>query len=244
MYTERRGQTSVLVWLIAVAILMVVIMLLLPATQLERVGPRPLSCRSCLKQIGLSLHVYHEHYGSFPPAYIADAGGRPMHSWRVLLLPFMEEKKLYELYRFDEPWDGPNNRKLHGEMVRVFACPHNRGKQPETETNYLAVVGPQTMWPGEKATKWSEIKDGSSNTIMVVEVHGSGIHWMEPRDLHMVQMSIAINPARGQGVSSGHPHGATFLFADGRVQFLPDETPPDALRAALTIAGGEKTALP
>src|SRR5262249_42952585 len=69
-------------------------------------------CKNNLKQIGLAMFNYHDAYGCFPPAYIADADGRPMHSWRVLLLPFLDEAARYRKYRFDEPWDGPNNSEL------------------------------------------------------------------------------------------------------------------------------------
>src|SRR5207248_2869881 len=68
----------------------------------------------CIKQIGLALLNYHDTYGSFPPAYVADATGKPIHSWRVLILPFMEQSSLYNAYSMAEPWDGPNNRKLLG----------------------------------------------------------------------------------------------------------------------------------
>ena len=69
-------------------------------------------CAANLTKIGLAMHAYHEAYGCFPPAFVADTRGRPMHSWRVLILPFAGERALYEAYRFDEPWDGPNNRHL------------------------------------------------------------------------------------------------------------------------------------
>jgi Protein of unknown function (DUF1559) len=210
----------------------------------SRESSRRASCMNSLRQIEVALHSYHADYGSFPPAYIANANGKPMHSWRVLILPYMEQQALYERYNFNEPWDGPNNRKLHNVIMKSYCCPSRSDKQPKTETNYVVVVGPQTMWPGDKATKLTDVKDGTSNTIMLVEFHDSGIHWMEPRDLHTVQMPMAINAPRGQGICSLHPHGANAILADGSVRFLSDKTPPDALRAALTIAGSEKTALP
>src|SRR5262245_44252816 len=77
-----------------------------------REAARRSNCKGELKQIGLALLNYREAYGCFPPPYVADASGRPMHSWRVLILPFIDHAALYREYRFDEPWDGPNNRKL------------------------------------------------------------------------------------------------------------------------------------
>ncbi len=205
-----------------------------------REAARRMQCSNHLKQIGLALQNYHDTYGSLPPAYIADQTGKPIHSWRVLILPFMEQKPLYDKYRFDEPWDGPNNAKLHNRIVEVFCCPSRPKQQPKSETSYVAVIGPQTAWPERNATKMSDFKDGTSNTILVVEIANSGIHWMEPRDLHVVQMPMALNAARGQGISSHHPNVAMAVYLDGHTQAINDNIPPQILRALLTIAGGEQ----
>jgi hypothetical protein len=107
------------------------------------------SCHNNLKQIAIALHNYHDTFGSLPPAYVADENGRPMHSWRVLLLPFIEHKALYDEYRFDEPWDGPHNRQLADYMPSVYRCPSDPGANPRLPiSSYLAVVGPETIWPG------------------------------------------------------------------------------------------------
>ena len=97
-----------------------------------------------------------------------------MHSWRVLLLPYLERKDLYSQYDFDEPWDGPNNSKLHGTRVRYFESPSGVGVVGETSC--VAIVGMQTVWPGAKTTKNADIKDGLSNAVLVAEIHNSGIH--------------------------------------------------------------------
>src|SRR6516165_2689000 len=80
-------------------------------------------CKNNLMNIGLALHNYHDQFGSFPPACVADENGRPMHSWRVLILPFLDQTPLYNQYRFDEPWDGPNNKKLADTILAVYNCP-------------------------------------------------------------------------------------------------------------------------
>ncbi|MBI3860276.1 MAG: DUF1559 domain-containing protein [Planctomycetia bacterium] len=207
-------------------------------------APRRSTCRNNLKQIGLALHNYHETYGCLPPAYIADANGRPMHSWRVLLLPYLDQTPLYQSYRFDEPWDGPNNSKLAKIALPIFCCPsdeHNSGTNAaRCNANYLAVVGDETAWPGPRPTTIGEMKDGTSETLLLIEVTNSGIHWMEPRDLHVLQMAPSINAKAGQGISSRHKSGANSLMADGAVRFLPDSLPAETLRGLLTIDGGEK----
>jgi hypothetical protein len=219
--------------------------LLTPTLGPHRESARRTYCQNNLRRITLALHNYHDVYKSFPPAYVADETGKPMHSWRVLILPFLEQKALYDLYRFDEPWDGPNNRQLAAMAMKMklFECPSD-GNAGTGQTSYVAVVGPGTAWPGAKSISLSDIQDGSSNTIHIVEVHHSGIHWMEPRDLDASQMPMTINARRAAkgaspGISSGHTGVAQAARADSSVFVIPDDSPPATVRAMLTIAGGE-----
>ena len=213
---------------------------LLPALAVPRTPARQSQCRNSLRMIALALHHYHDTYDAFPPAYIADDQGRPMHSWRVLILPFIEQKNLYAQYRFDEPWNGPNNSKLASSMPRyVFFCPSDPNPKNRSETSYLAVIGPGTVWPGATPTTMNAITDGTSNTLLVVEVHNSGINWMEPRDLDIRTIPMTINAVTGLGLRSAHKHGTQAAFVDAHVQMLPNNTPTETLRALFTIDGGE-----
>src|SRR5207248_412923 len=101
-------------------------------------------CKDNLSRITLALCQYHDTFQSYPPPFIADSSGKPMHTWRVLILPYLDQKNLYQQYRLDEPWDGPNNRKLHDVGLPIFQCPSHSKAQPTTETNYVAVIGPRT----------------------------------------------------------------------------------------------------
>jgi type II secretory pathway pseudopilin PulG len=226
--------------LVVVGIIGLVIALLLPASRGgSREAARRMQCSNHLKQIGLALQNYHDHYHSLPPAYVADSDGKPMHSWRVLLLPYLEQKTLDDKYNFNEPWNGPNNSKLHNQVVRVFCCPSRFGRQPETDTSYVVVIGRETAWPAEKPTSLKSFTDGFSNAILVVEVANSGIHWMEPRDLDFDRIPMAINPTDGHGISSPHPNVALAVFADGHTAALTKNTPAEIIRRLLTIADGE-----
>ncbi len=220
--------------------LLVLGFLLLPTHGGSPGAGRRMQCSNHLKQIGLALQNYHDTYGCFPPAYFADASGKPTHSWRVLLLPFMEQKPLYDKYRFDEPWDGPHNRFLHQEIVTTYACPSRSTRQSKNETSYVAVIGPTTLWPGTQSTRLSDVTDGTSNTLMVVEMANSGIHWMEPRDLDLATMSLAVNSSPGPSISSPHPSVAMAVFADGHTQAISKNTPVEIVRGLLTIAGQEQ----
>jgi Protein of unknown function (DUF1559) len=198
-------------------------------------------CVNSLKQIALALHNYHARYGSFPPAFIADASGRPMHSWRVLILPFLAEGSLYDRYDFREPWDGPNNIRLLGKMPRLFACPSHWGdSSPTDRTNYAAITGPGTMFPGAETTDFGRVSDGSSNTLLIVEAENVDIPWTAPVDLDVRTMSFKINDRKRPSLSSRHPGGANVSSVEGSVRFLPERAPPDMLRALITRAGGEK----
>jgi hypothetical protein len=247
---EKPFQFSLRHLLIAMAVMAVPIAVF---TQFDwddiRPGTKRIICSNNLSQIGRVLQDYHVARGRFPAAYVADASGRPIHSWRVRLLPHFNPA-IYEQYRFDEPWDGPHNRLLAPHIPNSFRCPSDSQSDTSRQmTSYVAIVGPETAWPDGNAVSMAQIKDGLSNTLLVVESHNSGIHWMEPRDLHMTQMSQQINSAQGQGIASAHhpqhAHGcAVGLFADGSVRVLDDDLPPHTVRALLTIAGGEDVELP
>ena len=189
-----------------------------------------------LCHLAIALHNYHDEYKSFPPATISGPDGKPWHSWRTLLLPFIEQRSLYQEYRFDEPWNGPSNRALSGTPLNVFHCDADTG--PATNTSFVAVTGPGTMWPDGRGMNLSEISDGPENTIMIVEVTGSGIHWMEPRDLRIDEMVFEINGAKGNSISSRHFKGAVVAFADGHRELLDPETSAATLRKWLLTADG------
>ena len=216
----------------------VLIALLLPAVQAAREAARRAQCSNNLKQIGLALHNYHDVYKTFPPAYIPDKDGEPMHSWRVLILPFLEQQPLYEQYDFNEPWDGPNNSQLANVMIQTYQCPSS--PEGQTTTNYLAISGKGTVFNNGDGSKIQDILDGTSNTVIVAEVAGANINWMEPRDFDAAAMSMAINGAQdGSSISSFHPGGAQVLFADGSVRFLSENLAPGVLNLLLMRNDGQ-----
>lgn len=200
---------------------------------------RRVQCSNNLKQIGVALYGYAEDYGCFPPAYIADADGRPMHSWRVLVLPYMECQDLYRRYDFSEPWDGPHNRLLAKQVPYCFQCPSDTLLPGTAGTGYLAITGPQTIWPDNGTVSFGEISDGTFQTLAVVEVAHSGINWMEPRDLPFSALNLGVNSPAGTDVSSDHLDVAQVLFCDGAVRALEPSLSVKTLKALATRSGGE-----
>jgi prepilin-type processing-associated H-X9-DG protein len=224
--------------LVTYGVVVALTLLLVPAVQAAREAARRTSCTCNLKQFGLALHNYHDTYGCFPPASINDEHGRPMHSWRVLLLPYMCGKQIYDQYDFNEPWDGPHNRLLADQMPPMYRCPSDDVSKPG-ETSYAAVVGPETIWPDDEIVQLADVTDGTENTLVIVEVAGNGIHWMEPRDLPARVAGAGINKAPGLGICSRHPRAAMVVYADGSVHALNEVIESTTLNALATRAGGE-----
>lgn len=179
----------------------------------------------------MAVANYHFANGHYPPAYLADENGRPMHSWRVLLLPFMEERELYEQYDFSQPWNSAANLRLETKMPAVYAF-HGSNRAGNVTTNYLAVVGESTMWPGSSYRRSDEVTVADSHTILLVENLGQDVHWMEPRDLHFDAMSFEINSPQGVSSKYAAPAVATLV---GHVRQLNNDLPPEVLRAMLTL---------
>jgi prepilin-type processing-associated H-X9-DG protein len=236
------ARTLLKVAVVAVLLIAVGIAFLVPAIQSAREAAQRASCQSHLKQIGLALHNYLATYGSFPPAYTVDADGRPMHSWRALILPSFEGG-LDADYDFTEPWDGPNNLKLIEQVPYVYRCPSD-GDAPPGTTNYAAVVGDETFWPNSSSRKSGEVSDGLSYTVAVVEVSGLNIPWTKPVDLEFGKIPVQINPGSGSGIASQHGEGVDMLMADGSVRFVRAGIDSSILRALLTVAGGEEVSTP
>jgi hypothetical protein len=183
----------------------------------------------------LAVANYHDVHGRYPPPYIAGPDGRPWHSWRVLILPYIEGSYIYDAYDFAEPWDGPNNRELADRMPKIFTF-HGTHKPGNTVTNYLAVVGAGTAWPWPDRVTDADVTDGLSSTILIVENRGANVHWMEPRDLSLDGMDLTVNsPA---GVSSRYDSPAVTMI-DGSLYRLRPTLAPATLRALFTIRGGE-----
>src|SRR6056297_1698819 len=113
--------------IIVIIILAILVALLLPGVRTTRGTARRSACKNNLKQIGLALHNYHDTYGSLPPAYTVDEQGRKLHSWRTLILPFLEEQALYEQIDLSQPWDSPANAAAFETIPIVYRCPEFDG---------------------------------------------------------------------------------------------------------------------
>ena len=255
--TRRITKRWVKYLVIAVLLLSWPAMWLRGAVTQARAASNRSSCNCQLKQFGLAFHNYHDTYGTFPPAFVLGPDGRKWHSWRVLILPMLEQSPLYDEYKFDEPWDGPNNRKLLAKMPDVFACPARPceakpavvmsigvlacSDEPSPSaangyTSYAAVLGKDCAFRGVKPVNVKEITDGISSTLLIGECTRTKIPWTKPEDIE-----IAIHPTLGdpKGFSGPHDGGSHFLVADGTVKFIITTTPQAIVDALFTRNGGE-----
>ena len=192
-------------------------------------------CVNRVRELAMALLHYESRHGRFPPAYVADEHGKPKHSWRVLILPYLDRQDLYDAYDFTEPWDGPGNLRLAEILPFVFRCPSDPSR--EKTTSYVVVVGAETAWPAPASSSITELSDAQSNTILLVEAARSGIGWTEPRDLTLDEALRGINISQQEGIRSGHGDGVVVAFADGRVRFVRNGLKREALRAMLTRGG-------
>ena len=213
--------------------------ILLPAVQSARYAARTVESSNNLKQIGLALLSYEQMHDTFPPAYLADENGRPLISWRTLILPHLQQANVYNMVDTSKAWDDPANADVRGIPLEVFRSPHESNPNP-TLTNYLAITGEGTMMPGEEALEAQQVRDGLSWTIMVVEVINSDIEWSEPRDLDVANFQ-RVDEGADPAAANVIPTGAVVLFGDGSVRRLYGDVTREILDAHFTRAGAEVT---
>jgi type II secretory pathway pseudopilin PulG len=217
---------------LSIPIIGILIALLLPAVQAAREASRRMQASNQLKQLGLALQNYHDVYNAFPPAVVTDADGNPLYSGRVLLLPYAGEQGLYDEFDKTQAWDSPANLALSQRNLAVFADPSAANRIPG-QTDFLFVVGKGTVFepPPTTGSKMQSITDGTSNTICMVDIAGSGICWSEPRDVDISQpMSLP---------KGNHPNINLAVFYDGHTAAITKNTPPQTVRDLATCAGGE-----
>jgi len=208
--------------------------------RMATVTSRPaLQTSANLARIGAALQAYHQVHGRFPPAYLTDERGIPVHSWRVLILPYLDEGALYSAYRFDEPWDGPSNSRLLSRMPAVFASPDDIADPSTGVTSFLAITGPGTLFPPDGSASLRDVQDRWEDTLLVAESAGSEIAWLEPEDLTVSRMTFQVNQAPRTSIRRAGSGGPHILLADGTVRRLRVTIPARTLQGLTTIRGFE-----
>jgi hypothetical protein len=186
--------------------------------------------RMNLMNLGLAMNSFDDDRKRFPAAAILK-DGKPLLSWRVALLPFLDERALYDKFHLDEPWDSPNNKALLDQMPDIYA-PVTRKEESKNSTYYQVFDGPGALFRENEGWRREDIKDGANLTIMLVE-GAKPVPWTKPEDLPFDKEKPL--PELG-GLFKG---GFYVLFASGRVRFLSRQTKPEVMRALITPNGGE-----
>jgi hypothetical protein len=190
-----------------------VVLLLLPTLDhLPRSYYRELDCYSNLKHLGLAALSDLDGKGVFPAVETTTADGAPGLSWRVTLLPYLEHGPLHARFALAEPWDSAANQPLATEIPRDYRCPAEVNARRE-QTSYMAIRGQDTCWPPSGGIGTQNVRDGLSNTILIVETHDSGIVWTEPRDFTADGLDWRAGGEVGNSISSNH--GRTVEYFDG-----------------------------
>ncbi len=211
----------------------VMVALLLPAVQAAREAARRAQCTNNMKQIGLALHSYFQTADVLPPPAIRGKDGKPLLSWRVAILPYIEQQALYNEFHRDEPWDSPHNKALIPRMPGVYLCPSRARPEPGT-TTYKAIVGPGSAFDPAAPVRIADFRDGTSNTLAVVESK-TPVIWTRPDDIPFDPKA----PPSLLDAGSPHPGGFTALIMDGSVRFLKMTLDPKVFRKLITRDGGE-----
>ncbi|HET6884217.1 MAG TPA: DUF1559 domain-containing protein [Pirellulales bacterium] len=214
-------------------VLGLLIALLLPATRSAREPGRRNTCSNNLRQIGLALLNYEAVHHALPPAHTVDARGKPLHSWRTLILPFLEREDLYRQIDHSKAWDDPANRSAFETRVHIYRCPS--AACPLTHTTYLAIVAPDGCFRPTRVTKLAEITDDPDLTLMVMETSTEqAVHWMCPADATEAEI---LNLGAVAGLA--HPGAAQAVSVSGSVFLVRAQSSPARLRALISIAGND-----
>ena len=178
-----------------------------------------------LKFMGLAMHNFAAVNGGRLPAAAIRVGDKPLLSWRVAILPYLEQYALYRRFRLDEAWNGPHNLSLLGEMPRVYAPATHEGTGSYT-TYYQGIVGPGSLFDGEEGTRIADVTSEASPTLMVVEA-ADPVPWTKPEDVPYDEDGPL--PEFG-----GHSSDGVYIgLADGSVRFLSRKLAPGTLRALI-----------
>lgn len=199
----------------------------------ETIQDRVDRSRYTVRQIGYAMHNYEGTHGRLPPAAVYDPEGRPLLSWRVLILPALGRKQLYDQFKLSEPWDSEHNIRLLERMPSVYQMPRRMAKNyPPHHTICHVFVGKGTAFESRKGEDLYGFTDDPGCIVLVVEA-GEPVPWTKPDNL--------VFDPNGPLPELKHPfkEGFRVCMADGSVHFVKAGTTEATIKAAITRSGGE-----
>ena len=207
-----------------------VIALLVSGSTRVRDEARMAAGQTNLKQLGLALHFYSQAHGTLPPAVVTDANGKPLYSWRVVILPYVNGDDLYKQFHLNEPWDSPHNKELIPRMPPIFQpYPHALG-YPDDQTFFRVFVGKGTPFePGKMISLGAkDLPLGAANTLLIVEA-GESVVWTKPDELPFEQGKPLPN------LGGLWPKRMQAVMCDGSVRYFPKPLDEAAIREMIRI---------
>jgi hypothetical protein len=189
------------------------------AVSYQKSKARKLTSVHQLRQIAIAMQNYHAEHGCFPRAYWISPQGERTLSWRVALLPYLEQKPTFEAIDVGEPWDDPVNQEATHYFPSIYRALLSEDDD-DGGTGYLLLEGPGTLFQEGRKLSLADCKISPSETMVAIEVVQSGIRWAEPKDIQPRQLLLAIQNEGGSGICLPYSHGVHVAFAGGSVRFL------------------------
>jgi type II secretory pathway pseudopilin PulG len=225
--------------LVVLCIIAVVIMLLFPVVRGgSRVPANRTTCLNNMKHIALALQAYAKvHGGELPPAYTTDADGKPLHSWRTLILPYLEAQDLYDSIDLSKPWNDPINAQALKQVPSIYQCPSFENSN--NRTTYLAIVTADSCLRATEPRPLSEVTDAAKTLIIIDADSDHAVPWMSPQD---ADEALILNLG-GKDSNLQHQHTMLAAYADGHVAGLSPDLPADQRRALISLATDDNDVL-
>ena len=224
-------------------VVVLVVRVALPAAQQMRVARMHQSSQDNIRRIMVALNKYHDNHGSFPPAYFTDDKGKPMHSWRVMILPELGRNDLYQQYNFDVPWNDTRNVTVTMQMPSEYNSFGADQALGVSTTQICAVVGKETMFPYAKSVSRDQITDPYDTLLSIVEVQGMGFDWTDPTqdyDIDSPQGTFLINDnVQGSKLLTSSTLTGNIGTLNEDTYHVPMNTSSVTLRDMATRSGGE-----
>ncbi|MEP4684490.1 MAG: DUF1559 domain-containing protein [Rhodopirellula bahusiensis] len=204
-----------------------------------RTGRQRLSSIKNMEKIATALNAYATDHGVYPAPYTTGGTGRKLHSWRVTILPYLDEDALFSQIDKGVPWNEGENQQLSWQIPAVYRHPESSGWGAGTV--YHLVTGAGTLFPSTGPMGPRQVTDGAAKTILLAEGQMNSMteSWMEPYDLDVASIGGLINAPSGNGLGGATEGGVCVATVDSRGYFLPDTTPPLTIQALISPAGGE-----
>jgi Protein of unknown function (DUF1559) len=196
-----------------------------------------IACMNNLQLIAKALNAYAADHGTYPTPVVTDATGKPLYSWRVLLLPYIGEANLYANFKLNEPWDSPANSLLIAQCPDVYISPGSTSKG--SFANYVLITGAGTIFPPTGPLKPAQINDGLDRTLLVVETDNPTNDWAMPFDIDITKSNSRVGTSGVSTIGGTHSEGAAAVFANEEPAWLSIDLPAAIVDASISPNGNE-----